>query len=63
VPTLQSMKESKMVNKDPGMRHFYVSLLKSGVRIIAGAQLMAGQIWVAGLLIVAAEFLGILEEL
>lgn len=52
-----------MVSKDPGKMHFYVSLVKSGVRIIAGAQLMAGQIWVAGLLIVAAEFLGILEEL
>lgn len=52
-----------MVMKDPGERHFYISLLKSGVSIMAGAALMAGNVWLAGLLLVGAEFLGILEEL
>jgi hypothetical protein len=49
--------------KDPSMKHFYISLVKSGVRIAAGAALMNGMIWWAGILLVAAEFLGIAEEL
>lgn len=43
--------------------HFWISLVKSGVRIAAGLALMNGQIKVAGLLLVAAEILGIAEEL
>ncbi len=49
--------------KDPSKGHFYASLVKSGFRIFAGANLMAGNIWIAGLLLVVAEVVGIVEEL
>ena len=48
--------------KDPSRGHFYVSLAKSAIRIIAGLSLMAGNFWFAGAGIVLAEMLGILEE-
>ena len=55
--------------KDVSKGHFYVSLVKSGVRIVAGLAL-AGAGWLelnpymqgAGLLLVLAEVLGIVEE-
>ena len=50
-------------NKDPGNFHFYVSLAKSGVRIAAGIALCIGAFFLSGLLFVAAEVLGIVEEL
>ena len=43
--------------------HFYVSLVKSGVRIAAGIMLCLGGIWKAGALLIIAEVLGIVEEL
>ena len=49
--------------KDPGKFHFYVSLTKSAVRIAAGAFLITGNFVVAGALLIAAEVLGIVEEL
>lgn len=49
--------------KDPGMGHFYVSMIKSVLRIIAGGSLIFGLIMTAGILFVIAELLGILEEL
>jgi hypothetical protein len=49
--------------KDTSKGHFYVSLVKSGLRIIAGCLLMAGNIWMAGFFLIGAELLGILEEL
>jgi hypothetical protein len=58
--------------KDTSRGHFYVSLAKSLIRIIAGvALIMAGvesfnfEIFVisAGTLLIAAEALGIVEEL
>ena len=49
--------------KDPGKGHFFVSLAKSGVRIIAGVALMAGHLVTAGLLLILAELLGIAEEM
>ena len=49
--------------KDPGKFHFYVSLAKSVVRISAGAFLITGNFLVAGALFIAAEVLGIVEEL
>lgn len=49
--------------KDPSRGHFYVSVVKSGLRIIAGAALIQGFfVWAGGLLIMA-EILGILEEI
>lgn len=52
-----------MVNKDPGRRHFYISIVKSGVRIGAGAALVLGFVVNAGLLLIIAEILGVAEEL
>lgn len=48
---------------DPSKKHFYISLVKSGVRIIAGIALCTGSFLTAGLLLIGAELLGILEEL
>mgnify|MGYP003660355716 CR=1 FL=1 len=48
--------------KDPSKKHFYVSLVKSGIRIGAGIALIRGQIIAAGILFILAEALGILEE-
>jgi hypothetical protein len=44
-------------------RHFYISLIKSGVRIIAGMYLILGNLLIAGTALIGAELLGILEEL
>lgn len=52
--------------KDTSRGHFYVSLAKSAIRIGAGvALLFLGNTWliVAGVCIVLAEILGIVEEL
>jgi len=52
-----------MTNKDPGKMHFYVSLVKSAVRIVAGITLIGGSLVGAGALLIFAEVLGIVEEL
>tara|TARA_R110002153_G_C13027628_1_gene468326 strand:- start:83 stop:265 length:183 start_codon:yes stop_codon:yes gene_type:complete len=52
-----------VATKDPSKFHFYVSLAKSGVRIAAGVALCMGSFFLSGLLFVAAEVLGIVEEL
>jgi len=44
-------------------RHFIVSLAKSAVRIAAGVDLALGNTLYAGVLIIVAEILGIVEEL
>ena len=49
--------------KDTSRGHFYISLVKSLVRIVAGAALCYGFFWYAGWLIIAAELLGIAEEI
>jgi len=49
--------------KDPSNRHFYVSLVKSGVRIVAGACLISGNFVFAGIGFILAEVLGIVEEM
>tara|TARA_B100002019_G_scaffold292931_1_gene317872 strand:- start:1842 stop:2012 length:171 start_codon:yes stop_codon:yes gene_type:complete len=49
--------------KDVSKKHFYISLVKSVVRIGAGVILMTGNFVVAGLLFIVAEGLGILEEI
>ena len=62
----------EVANKDPGKFHFYVSLVKSAVRIVAGGSFIVGgyylenwgtYIILGGALLIAAEILGILEEL
>ena len=49
--------------KDTSKGHFYVSLGKSAIRIVAGGCLIAGNFYWAGALIITAEILGIVEEL
>lgn len=48
---------------DVSKKHFYISLLKSAVRIGAGGILITGNFVAAGVLLIGAELLGILEEL
>lgn len=49
--------------KDPGKGHFYVSLVKSVLRIGAGASLIMVGFPEAGTLLIIAEVLGIVEEI
>ena len=47
---------------DPKL-HLYISLVKSAIRIVAGAALIGGFFVWAGILLILAEALGIAEEL
>ena len=49
--------------KDTSKGHFYVSLVKSALRIVAGVFLIDGNLLVAGSLLILAEGLGIVEEM
>ena len=49
--------------QDPSRGHFYVSLVKSGFRIGAGISMLQGHLFVAGVLLILAEVLGIVEEI
>lgn len=49
--------------KDTSRGHFYVSLVKSCLRIIAGFALINSSFMLAGALLITAELLGILEEM
>jgi hypothetical protein len=49
--------------RDTSKRHFWVSMVKSAVRIVAGFCLITGNILMAGVCLIFAEFLGIVEEL
>jgi hypothetical protein len=49
--------------KDTSRGHFYVSLAKSAIRIIAGGCLITGNLLMAGVCFIMAEILGIIEEL
>lgn len=54
--------EIEIQPKDPSKGHFYVSLAKSFIRIVAGVCLVVGfPVW-CGVGIIVAELLGILEE-
>jgi hypothetical protein len=48
--------------KDTSKRHFYLSMVKSVLRIIAGGALIQGSLFAAGFFLIGAELLGILEE-
>jgi len=47
---------------DPKL-HLYISLIKSGLRLAAGTALIYSDLVLAGALLIAAELLGIAEEL
>lgn len=50
--------------KDPSQGHFYVSMVKSATRIAAGIALIWPQsLLLAGIFLIGAEVLGIVEEL
>ena len=49
--------------KDTSKGHFYVSIVKSAVRIVAGGCLITGNLLMAGVCFIMAEVLGIVEEL
>jgi hypothetical protein len=49
--------------QDPSNGHFFVSLAKSAIRILAGVSLLYGALLIAGSLFIVAEILGIVEEL
>lgn len=49
--------------KDTSRAHFYISLVKSGIRIGAGLRLVQGDVIGAGVLLIVAEVLGIAEEI
>jgi len=51
-----------MKQPDPKL-HQQISFAKSALRIIAGCSLAVGSLFFAGVLIVVAEILGIVEEL
>ena len=53
----------KITSKDPGKGHFWVSMVKSVIRIMAAAFLINGLLTLAGILFIIAEVLGIAEEL
>ena len=60
--------EIEVQPKDTSRGHFYVSMIKSVLRIIAGAAFAGtafgwGSIFAGGCLLMMAEVLGILEEL
>lgn len=55
--------EIEVQPKDTSKGHFYVSLVKSVLRIVAGVFLIGGNLLVAGSLLILAEGLGIVEEL
>lgn len=53
----------KIQPKDTSKGHFYVSMVKSALRILAGGSLVFGQFITAGVLFILAEVLGIVEEM
>jgi len=55
--------EIKLEPKDVSKKHFYISLVKSAVRVWAGWALINLQVPLAGVLLIAAEILGVWEEL
>lgn len=43
--------------------HFSASIIKSGIRVMAGITLINDQVLLAGCLLILAELFGIIEEL
>lgn len=51
------------VNTPNPKTHLYISIAKSVIRIAAGVSLVVGNVWLCGCLLIAAEILGIAEEI
>ncbi|MFA5760052.1 MAG: hypothetical protein WC942_11970 [Clostridia bacterium] len=45
------------------LNHFNISLIKSGIRVLAGFYLVLGYLVICGLLIIFAELFGVIEEI
>lgn len=61
---IAAVNQMQIQPKDPSKGHFYVSLAKSATRIAAGIALVWPQnLILAGALLIAAEVLGIAEEM
>jgi hypothetical protein len=54
--------ETSSVKHPDATKHFYVSIVKSAVRIGAASALIMGSFTLAGSLFILAEILGIVEE-
>jgi hypothetical protein len=50
-------------SKDTSRGHFYVSIVKSFIRIFAGICIINNNLLIGGIAIILAEILGIIEEL
>jgi hypothetical protein len=55
--------ETSTVKHPDAKKHLYVSLVKSFIRIGAGCWLMSGNLLMAGVCLILAEVLGVVEEL
>jgi hypothetical protein len=51
------------MNQPDAKKHLQISLIKSGVRVLAGVALIVGSPVAAGILLIIAEGLGVAEEL
>ena len=63
VLTTSAATESATIKHPDPKKHLYISLAKSAIRIVAGVTLVLGMPVYAGVLLITAEALGILEEL
>jgi len=59
---LENQSTDVVKHPDP-IKHKYISFVKSGFRILAGITLCFGEFVVAGILLIVAEALGIVEEI
>ena len=60
----ENIEKEKMQEKESKTNwHFRISLVKSVLRMCAGVYLILGDVVLAGSLLIAAEVLGIVEEL
>jgi hypothetical protein len=56
--------ESNIDHRHPDpVKHKYISFAKSAIRIVAGGCLITGNLLMAGVCLIMAEVLGIVEEL
>jgi hypothetical protein len=61
----EKLVETTVAAKDPGVGHFWVSMIKSGVRCLGYGIMIGvgGPVAWAGIVLLLAEVLGIVEEM